>query len=137
MRVNTGISTVRALAPAAETLKGDGIILRYTDVSVTEPVEKQIRKEEGGTHAEEIETSMMLFIAPEFVDLAKAVKDYHPENGPGVLTRDPRRQGVYSPSGIWGDATLATREKGKTVVDALVAAIIRDIENLVRSPIAK
>jgi creatinine amidohydrolase len=132
--LNTGISTLRALAPAADALRADGIILRYTDLNVTEPVEKQIRKEAGGTHAEEIETSMMLYIAPETVDMSKAVKDYHAETSSGGLTRDPNGRGVYSASGVWGDATLATREKGRIVVEALVAAIVGEIENLARSP---
>ena len=133
--LNTGISTLRALAPAAEILRTDGILLRYTDLKVTEPVERKLRKEPGGTHAEEIETSMMLYIAPETVDMAKAVKDYHPENGPGGLTRTPGGRGVYSASGVWGDATLATREKGQAVVETLVAAIVREIEDLARSPV--
>jgi creatinine amidohydrolase len=130
--LNTGISTLRALAPAAEILRAEGIILRYTDLRVTEPVESKLRQEPGGTHAEEIETSMLLYIAPETVDMTKAVKDYHPENGPGGLTRTPGGQGVYSPTGVWGDATLATREKGQAVVEALVAAIAREIEDLSR-----
>ena len=132
--LNTGISTLRALGPAAEAFRVDGIILRYTDLRIKEPVEKQLRKEAGGTYAEEIETSMMLYSAPESVDMAKAVKDYHPESGPGGLTRDPNGRGVYSASGVWGDATLATREKDPAVVEALVAAIVRDIEDLARSP---
>jgi len=133
--LNTGISTVRALTPAAEQLGAEGILMRFTDLSVIGAVEKQISKEEGGTHAEEIETSMMLFIAPESVEMPKAVKDYQPANGPGGLTRDPKGQGVYSASGVWGDATLATREKGRMVVDALVAAILRDIEELRKTPV--
>ena len=133
--LNTGISTLRALAPAAELLRADGIILRYTDLKVTEPIEKQLRKEPGGTHAEEIETSMMLYIAPETVEMSKAVKDYHAESSAGGLTRDPSGRGVYSPSGVWGDATLATRDKGRAVVEALVAAILEEIEGLARSPI--
>ncbi len=133
--LNTGISTLRALVPAAELLRADGIILRYTDLKVTEPIEKRLRKEPGGTHAEEIETSMMLYIAPETVDMSRAVRDYHPESSAGGLTRDPNGRGVYSPSGTWGDATLATRDKGRVVVEALVAAILGEIEDLARSRI--
>ena len=133
--LNTGISTIRALDPAADALREEGILMRYTNLSVTEPVETQIRKEEGGTHADEIETSMMLYIAPESVNMAKAVKDYHPSQGPGGLTQSPKGQGVYSPTGVWGDATLATREKGKMVVEALVAAVLREIEDLRRSAV--
>jgi len=126
--LNTGISTLRPLAAAQETLAADGIVMHYLDLHVTEAVEKQVRKEEGGTHAEEIETSMMLYMAPESVDIKKAVKDYHPSNGP--LTRNPDTKGTYSPSGVWGDATLATREKGKIVTEALVKSILGEIEQL-------
>ena len=127
--LNTGISTLRALKPAAELLAADGILLRYTDLKITEPIEKTIRQEEGGTHADEIETSMMLYIAPASVDMKKAVKDYH-ENKPGGLTRDPNGNGTYSPTGSWGDPTLATRAKGERVTRALVAGILKEIEEL-------
>lgn len=128
--LNTGVSTLRALRPAAEILAGEGIILRYTNMgTVAEPVEDQVKQEAGGTHAEEIETSMMLYIAPETVDMKKAVKDYHPGHG-GGLTRDPNGKGDYSASGIFGDATLATREKGERLVRAMVANILKEINEI-------
>jgi creatinine amidohydrolase len=133
--LNTGISTLRALEPAATLLAQEGILLRYTDLRITESVEKTIRKEQGGTHADEIETSVMLYIAPASVEMKKAVKDYHPENGSGGLTRDPHGAGVYSATGIWGDPTLATQEKGRKVTEALVAGILREIEDLRHSPL--
>ncbi|HYM62417.1 MAG TPA: creatininase family protein [Thermoanaerobaculia bacterium] len=129
--INTGISTVRALKPAAEMLAREGIVLRYTDLkTILDPVEKRIGKQEGGSHADEIETSMMLYIAPESVDMRKAVKDYHPAEGP--LTRNPSGPGAYSKSGVYGGATLATRAKGKIAVEALVAGILGEIEQLRR-----
>jgi len=128
--LNTGVSTVRALGPAAEVLAGDGILMRYTDLlKVMEPVEKQVSQQEGGTHADEIETSMILYMSPGDVDMSKAVKDYHP--GKGGLTRDPKKEGMtYSATGVFGDATLATKEKGKKVTEALVNAIVQEIEEL-------
>lgn len=128
--LNTGVSTVRALQPAAELLAADGILMRYTDLlKVMEPAEKSVSRQEGGTHADEIETSMILYMSPGDVDMSKAVKDYHP--GKGGLTRDPKAEGkVYSPSGVFGDATLATKEKGRIVTEALVAAILQEIEEL-------
>src|SRR5687767_13345272 len=55
--LNTGVSTLRALRPAAELLAKEGILLHYTDIlKVLGPVEKAIGKQEGGTHADEIET---------------------------------------------------------------------------------
>ncbi len=131
--LNTGVSTVRALAPAADALAADGILMRYTDLlKVMEPVEKEVSQQEGGTHADEIETSMILYMSPGNVDMSKAVKDYHP--GKGGLTRDPKKEGMtYSPSGVFGDATLATKEKGRKVTEALVDAIVREIEDLRKS----
>ena len=76
--LNTGVSTIRALRLSPDVLAHDGIQFRYTDIlKVAEAAEKQVKQEEGGTHADEMETSMMLFIAPDTVDMKKAVKDYH------------------------------------------------------------
>ena len=51
------------------------------------------------------------------------------------MTRVRGRPGIYSETGIWGDATLATVEKGRIVVEATVAGILRDIEELRLTPI--
>jgi creatinine amidohydrolase len=133
--LNTGVSTVRALNPAAEALAAEGILMRFTDLSKTlSPIEKQVSKQEGGTHADEIETSMILYIDPSAADMSKAVKDYHP-SGKGGLTRDANGPGTYSPTGTWGDPTLATRDKGRFVVEAFVDALAREIEDLRASPL--
>jgi creatinine amidohydrolase len=134
--INTGVSTVDALKPAAEILANEGILLRYTDaLTITEQVEKTVSKQEGGTHADEIETSMMLYMAPDSVDMKKAIRDYHRRNGKGGLTRDPNGNGIYSPTGIWGDPTLATLEKGRIISEATVDGTLKEIEDLRRSPL--
>jgi creatinine amidohydrolase len=134
--LNTGVSTASALKPAAAALAAEGILMRYTDVlTITEDVEAKISQQEGGTHADEIETSMMLSMSPEDVDMSKAVKDYHPGKGKG-LTRDPSKKDMaYSASGVYGDATLATKEKGRIVTEALVARTLREIEDLRGAPL--
>jgi creatinine amidohydrolase len=133
--LNTGVSTLRALAPAAQILAEEGILLRYTNIlEVGAEAEKQVKQEEGGTHADEIETSLMLYIDPGSVDMGKAVRDYHPSER-GGLTRDPHAPGAYSASGIYGDATLATREKGEVVARATVEGMLREIEGLRHAPV--
>jgi len=132
--LNTGVSTVRGLRPAAEELREMGIEMRYTDIlEAGRDAEEGISEQEGGTHADEMETSMMLYIRPEVVDMTKAVKDYHPLGGRG-LTRDPENKdaGVYSASGVYGDATLATLEKGRIAVEARVRHIIEELQDLIR-----
>jgi creatinine amidohydrolase len=128
--LNTGVSTVRALEPARMLLEAEGIVFRYTDViAALGPIEREVSEQEGGSHADEIETSIMLVIAPDRVDMMKAVKDYTPKGKSG-LTRHPDGDGTYSPTGVWGDPTLATREKGERVIAAFLDALAADIEAL-------
>jgi creatinine amidohydrolase len=129
--LNTGISTNRPLAASADALKSNGILLHYTDLQGRlEPISQKIAEQEGGSHADEIETSMMLYIDPSIVDMSRAVKDYSPRSNPFTLTRRPGSTGTYSASGIWGDPTIASREKGQLLVETLVAGILDDISRL-------
>jgi creatinine amidohydrolase len=132
--LNTGVSTLRSLAEAKTALAAQKILLRYTDpLAAAGLAIKAVSEQREGTHADEIETSMMLYIAPERVDMSKASRDF--PTGTGPLTPDKRIAGSYSPSGIHGDATLATPAKGQQVVEALVGAILRDIDALRRLPL--
>lgn len=132
--LNTGISTVRALEPAAKVLASEGILMRYTNIEThLAPVVRKLSQQEGGTHADEVETSMMLHIDPASVDMGRAVKDYTPGTGP--LTRRPGGPGTYSPTGTWGDPTLATAAKGRAFVHALVEGILGDISRLEGAPL--
>ena len=132
--LNTGVSTARALGPVSEALKERGIEMRFTDIIASGAgAEEGVSEQEGGTHADEMETSMMLYIKPEIVDMSKAVKDYDPSGGRG-LTRDPDNIGPkYSPTGIFGDPTLATVEKGSVAVEARVRFIVEELRSLIDS----
>jgi creatinine amidohydrolase len=88
-------------------------------------------EQEGGSHADEIETSMMLYIAPDTVCMGKSRRDYI-EGAEGSLTRNNLAGAAYSPSGVWGDATLATRPKGEKIVECLTKHILKDLDNLKR-----
>jgi creatinine amidohydrolase len=74
----------------------------------------------------------MLYMNPEPVDMKKAVKDDNPTTAPGGLVRDQGKPGRYSPSGVFGDATLATRAKGEVVAKAMVEGMLAEIELLRR-----
>jgi len=133
--LNTGISTARSLAAAAERLAGEGVLLRYTDIEKAGHAARQaVRQEKHGTHADEIETSMVLYMRPDAVRMDKAVSD-GAVPAPGPLTREKGREGVYSPSGVFGDATLATRSKGEKVTEAMVADILAEIDALAVAPL--
>lgn len=131
--LNTGVSTAAPLQAAAELLRDSQVVLRYTDIlTVTAGVESSLTQQQRGSHADEVETSMMLYLTPDRVDMAKAVKDDHPRQGNGGFSRVPGHPGIYSPSGVWGDPTLADAGKGKLLVEATVEKIVQDIETLRR-----
>jgi hypothetical protein len=130
--LNTGISTLRPLEEAAKLLASDGVLLRYTNLEThLAAAVRSVQQQPGGTHADEIETSMMLHIDPAAVDMSKAVRDFVPAP-PGLfrLTRQQGAGGTFSRSGVWGDPTLATAAKGRVLVDALIGGIAADIEEL-------
>src|SRR5262249_52603939 len=60
--LNTGAPTVRALQQVKETLAAEGVLFEYTDFSARiDQAAASIRRQAGGSHADEIETSMMLY----------------------------------------------------------------------------
>ncbi len=136
--LNTGVSTLRSLAPARDSLAASGIVMVYTDIlKVGKDAEDRVRQQAGGTHADEIETSMMLYMHPDVVKMRLAPDDYHP--GAGGLTRDSAaavRDGkTWSRTGTFGNATLATREKGRVLVTAQVQGMLAEIAALRQVPI--
>ncbi len=134
--LNTGVSTVRALKPAAEILAREGILMRFTDVlAAGKEAEAAVAQQKFGTHADEIETSMVLYMEPAAVRMEKAVVDGG-RLGPSPLTRDPNRTDAhYAPSGVFGDATLATWQKGERVTEAKLAHILEEIDDVQRAPL--
>ena len=118
-------------------MASEGILLGFTDFRTrTEAAAAKIKQQTGGTHADEIETSMMLYIDSSAVDMTLAVRDFVPAPpGPLRLTRRPDGPGTYSRTGTWGDPTLATPEKGRVIVESVVTGIVSDIEALRRAPL--
>jgi creatinine amidohydrolase len=135
--LNTGLSTVVPLAATAKALASEGILLGYTDFKTrTEAAAAKIQEQTGGTHADEIETSLMLYIDAAAVDMSLAVRDFVPAApGPLRLTRRSDGPGTYSRTGIWGDPTLATPEKGRVIVESIVTGIVSDVDALRKAPL--
>jgi acetamidase/formamidase/creatinine amidohydrolase/Fe(II)-dependent formamide hydrolase-like protein len=134
--LNTGVSTARPLAAAAEALGREGILLRFTDIlAAGKEAEDAVRQQAYGTHADEIETSMALYMDPGAVRMERAVADGAVVR-PGPLTRDPsNKDGHYSASGVFGDPTLATWQKGERVTAAVLASIVADVDALAAAPL--
>lgn len=125
--LNTGISTIAPLEAARLLLLREQIEMKYTDLrGIAAEARRSVESQPHGTHADEIETSVMLYIAPQVVRIELAVPELAADRR-GGLTRDPSGEGVYSVSGAWGDPTLATAGKGRVVVEAMVREIVGQI----------
>lgn len=134
--LNASASDTRSLAESARALAAEGILLRYTDLAARiDSVARRIQRQAVGGHADELETSMMLFIDPASVDLPLAAKEYGQASSPFRLTRRPGGGGTYSATGILGDATLATPAKGRELVESLLNAIRAEIEDTRRAAV--
>ena len=77
-------------------------------------------------HADEYETSCILALRPELVDMSKAVREY-PEKDPlfgpiSIPWED------FTQSGVVGDATLATAKKGKAMLEFMATRAVELIE---------
>lgn len=123
--LNTGISTIEPLQAAIANLAGEGcfqLINCYAGSHYRAAVHEVSEPTLGG-HADEIETSIMLAIAPEAVQMSRASAGTTPMIQ-GPLNRTDPAAPNYSPSGVYGDARLANQEKGKRLVHAIVEDIL-------------
>mgnify|MGYP002063784693 CR=1 FL=1 len=65
----------------------------------------------------------------------RAAKDYGGYQ-PGVLCTDPEDPG-YAPSGIYGDATLATAEKGRAALEIMTGEWLRILDGFAIAPLSR
>jgi creatinine amidohydrolase len=121
--LDTGLSTV---APVGRALDGldQALHLRIHHGPRYRDAVWRLAAQTHGSHADELETSLMLAFAPHLVDMTRAEASL---DGKGVetgpLTPTDIASPNYSRSGSFGDPTLATREKG----EILLAAIADDM----------
>lgn len=76
----------------------------------------------GMFHADEWETSLMLAAKEELVQMDKAVCEY-PET-PDLYGLDASSLSTISKSGVYGDATKASREKGEKIIEELISNVV-------------
>lgn len=91
---------------------------------------------EYGIHAGDAETSIMLSLLPEQVKMEQAVKEYPsglPQNS--LLSMEGKMPFAWltrelSKSGVMGDATLATKEKGDMLLESVSDGWVKLIEDI-------
>lgn len=127
--LNTGISTREPLREAAAILT---VPWRVVDVYAGprfDAVKAATARQRHGGHADEIETALMLAIAPRLVDLAQA----GPPGAPiarGLFNRADPDGPNYCPDGVNGDPRAATRAQGRRLWHALLADVQAELDAL-------
>ena len=124
--LDTGISTQAPVERAlARLAPGTAMHLRIHAGSCYRRAAAELGEQRHGSHADELETSLMLALAPDLVDMTRAEASPAVQHvTPGPLTSVDTASPNYSRSGSYGDPTLATRAKGQ----ALLAAMLDDLQ---------
>lgn len=124
--LNTGISTIEPLERAVRAAGGNNKLAHVYRGARYLATERELCRQPAGGHADEAETSIMLAIAPGLVNMKLAKAWTETSMAPGPFRRDGPGHPNYSPGGVWGDPTLADREKG----ERLLAAMLEDVTAL-------
>ncbi|NEO30551.1 MAG: creatininase family protein [Symploca sp. SIO3C6] len=91
---------------------------------------------EFGIHAGDLETSLMLSILPEQVRMEKAVKEYpHALPEDSLLSMEGKLPFAWvtrelTKSGVLGDATVATTEKGDRLLESVSDSWVKVIKDI-------
>jgi creatinine amidohydrolase len=134
--INTGVSTEAPLRTAIRDLyEESGVAIHTADVRNLGRKSKAMLKQKLGGHADESETSIILAIAPEAVRMERARADYgHALDTPGstfytptIFSGDPAGGLDYSITGVRGDPTLATAEKGRAILAEMAEDLVQGL----------
>ena len=133
--LDTGISTCTPVERALTRVgTGHALHLKVHEGRSYQRAAIELSRQSHGSHADELETSLMLAIAPDRVDMARAeASPPVTRPAPGRLTPTDRTSPNYSASGSFGDPTLATRAKG----EVLLAAMLDDLAEQAASFLAQ
>jgi creatinine amidohydrolase len=123
--LDTGVSTQMPIDRALVRLGVNHVKhLRIYDGPHYRQAAAQLAEQGHGSHADELETSVMLALASDRVNMSRAeASPKVTHETPGRLTPTDTASPNYSRSGSYGDPTLATLAKG----EILLAAIVDDI----------
>ncbi len=125
--LDTGISTIPVIERAVEGLQCASVChLRVHDGPRYRNAHAAVLEQAWGGHADEAETSRMLALAPDRVELARAQASPErlKERAPGPLTPADSEAPNYSASGSVGDPRGATSAKGEILLAAMLDDLI-------------
>lgn len=130
--INVGVSTTPTLETAAKTLAEEGILLYYSQYSrpAFDKAEARFRTKTYSGHADELETSNVLSLRSDLVDMSKAVNDSSMKGKSGNMTPVMIETGNLNTSGINGYAALGTKEKGQNNMASFANELMKEIDSV-------
>jgi creatinine amidohydrolase len=120
--LNTGISKASGLplSIVARDIRANHdvatLVVSWDDLESAEA--QALYQQKRGGHADEGETSIILHLRPDLVDMERAVQDYRADPKPQIGYRPGKFERDTEP-GLFGDATLASAEKGAALMEIM------------------
>ena len=137
--INTGVSTEPVIKVAVrEILENYQVRVPVADILRLGKRTDAMFQQKLGGHGDEHETSVIMAIKPEAVRLERAKEDYGNAleaprtvfNIPVIFDPDPESGPDFSATGVRGDPTLATPEKGAAALEAMVRDLVDGLSEL-------
>jgi creatinine amidohydrolase len=116
------------------------LVVNWDDLETDEVA--QFQQQSVGGHADEIETSINLALQPQLVQMDRAVRDDgrgskgYPGYRPGLFSRESSDP-AFSETGLRGDPTLASAEKGRKTLEIMTRNWIAALEGFSREPLKR
>ena len=124
--LNTGVSTLAPVDRALARLDVSAVLhLRIHEGPRYRHAAEKLADQSHGSHADELETSLMLALAPDLVEIPRAEASAAVNcDTPGPMSPTDTSSINYSRSGSYGDPTLATRAKGELLLASMVDDLV-------------
>jgi creatinine amidohydrolase len=144
--LNTGIdrATGLPLSIAAREIRAElkvpALVVSWDDLESEELA--AMEEQRVGGHGGELETSIHLYLQPDLVHMDRAVVDYRDDQSaktyagyqPGLFSRE-RGDPAYSETGLFGDPTLATADKGRRALEIMTRNWLAALDGFAAVPL--
>lgn len=128
--INGHFGNREPIALAARALVDLGLPVLHLDYPHLDPLAAEICDSDpagpGFYHADEVETSMMLALRPEVVDMSQAQAEY--PSFPKTFGHEPMQLREFNTTGVFGDPRPATAEKGERLIAGIADASLEIIK---------
>ncbi len=125
--INGHFGNREPIALAARTLSEIGFPVLHLDYPRLEALAAEVVESApagpGFYHADEVETSMMLALAPDSVRMERAKAEY--PDFPELFGVEPMKLSAFNSSGVFGDPRPASAAKGEQLIGGIAAESLR------------